>query len=76
MATMMRLTGDGPATSTSTATTTAAAADGNNTVTTVKLRSEPRKLVHFSEDVVDNEHLNRKKSKGQRVFRAVIARRS
>lgn len=72
MTTMMRLTSDGSSasTTTTTTTTTASAADGSNTVTTVKLRSEPRKLVHFSEDVVDNEHLNRKKSKGRsRVFR-------
>jgi hypothetical protein len=47
---------------TTTTTTTLSSA-----ATTVQLRTEPRKLVHFSEEVVDNEHLNRKKSKGARV---------
>jgi hypothetical protein len=49
------------ASATTTSTTTL-----SNAATTVQLRTEPRKLVHFSEEVVDNEHLNRKKSKGAR----------
>jgi hypothetical protein len=54
-------------TTTATLTTTIGASTkpSSATTTTLQLRSEPRKVVHFTEGTVDNEHMNKKKSKGK-----------
>lgn len=60
------------ATTTATLTTIGASTKPSNaTTTTLQLRSEPRKVVHFTEGTVDNEHMNKKKSKVCCIYQKV-----